>query len=44
MSTNSSPIIPVKIYSNANTQKENIIKENKNKSGILLHSILLILI
>jgi group I intron endonuclease len=33
MSTNSS-IIPIKTYSNAQLQKEEILKENKGKSGI----------
>jgi hypothetical protein len=34
-SSSSSPdFIPAKFYSNADTLKENIIKENKNKSGV----------
>lgn len=31
---NTSAVIPVKIYSNADIQKQDIINENKNKSGI----------
>ena len=28
------PIIPIKIYSNVEADKDKILKENKNKSGI----------
>jgi hypothetical protein len=33
-SSNSSSIVPAKVYTNADTQRMQIIQENKGKSGI----------
>jgi hypothetical protein len=35
-SSNSSSIVPAKVYTNADTQKEQILKENRGKSGIYI--------